>query len=188
MAKKDRKYSAEGAVENTNQEAPATQPETNAAPAKNPLFQRVPAIFLEIDGVQYHFDRRELPKKAAVVGNLVIDGVETPFQVTSNKGWTPEANVIEYIWLSLPGEPEDKPITGYITLDYLVAASTFAGKEAMRGEGTANRKNPDRIPKDADAEARRKAAAAETRLKNIAAKGEPAAAEPAAEGAEPAAQ
>ena len=128
------------------------------APAK-PLIPRNPSLYLQrtTDGVQYKFDRRELPKKAPQSGAIVIDGVHTPFQITSNKGWSKdEDHVLEYIWVTLPSG-----VTGYITGDYKQSVAEMSGQEFTVGEGKANRENPSRIGDDAK-EAARKAAAAAT--------------------------
>lgn len=166
MAKKQKYDASDAPVQETQTITAADVGTVTAdAPKGNPQFVKKPGIFLQDSetGVQYKFDRRELPKKAAIAGNILIDGVETPFQVTSNKGWTPENTVIEYIWVNLPpaneGEP---PIPGYITLDYLVPAASFAGKSFTQGEGEAERKNPERVPKSVEAEEKRKAAAKAT--------------------------
>lgn len=126
---------------------------------KAPLIPRNPSLFLENTqtGVQYKFDRRELPKKAAVAGSITIDGEDAPFQVTSNKGWSKdEDHVLEYIWVTLPSG-----VTGYITCDYKQPATELNGWNFTVGEGKANRDNPSRIGDDAK-EAARKAAAALT--------------------------
>lgn len=152
----------------TDQANPATAPTEDSAAAttevKEPLIPRNPSLYLQDEaGVQYKFDRRDLPKKALVQGEITIDGVASKFQVTSNKGWTLEDKVIEYIWVTLPQtDPEAKPTTGYITMDYLVPALSFAGKVFTTGAGEANRKNPARVPKSEEAEVARKAAAAAT--------------------------
>lgn len=147
---------------------------------KAPLIPRNPSLYLQNEqGVQYKFDRRELPKKAAVAGEILIDGESTPFQTTSNKGWAvAEEFVLEYIWVKLPSG-----VTGYITCDYTQAAASFAGQSFTVGEGVANRKNPDRKGDDAKEQARKAAAAATLAAKKAAAPAAPA--EAPAEEAQP---
>ena len=157
MAKKSKKFDAEGTT--TTTEAPTSEVAT-------PLIPRNPSLYLQnAAGVQYKFDRRDLPKKAAVMGQIKIDGNATPFQVTSNKGWTVEGKVLEYLWFTLPVKEGEEPVHGYITADYMQAATEFQDMEFTIGAGVANRKNPDRIPKSEEAEATRKAAAAATLAK-----------------------
>jgi hypothetical protein len=134
---------------------------------KAPLIPRNPSLFLQnAEGVQYKFDRRNnLPKKAPVAGELIIDGQNCPFQITSNKGWAKdESLVLEYIWVTLPNG-----VSGFITGDYTQELATFAGAEFTTGEGAANRKNPDRVGDDAKEQARKAAAAATLAAKKAAA-------------------
>lgn len=157
-------------------EATNEQPEvgiSNEAPAVNldapkaPLIPRNPSLYLQrtSDGVQYKFDRRELPKKAAVAGAIVVDGVHTPFQTTSNKGWAKdEDHVLEYVWVTLPSGA-----TGYITGDYKQAVAEMSGQEFTVGEGKSNRDNPSRLGDDAKEQARKAAAAATLAAKKAAA-------------------
>ena len=160
MGKKSKKFDTEAGTTVT----PGEDSSVPTTEVKEPLIPRNPSLYLQDEaGVQFKFDRRDLPKKALVQGEITIDGVASKFQVTSNKGWTLEDKVIEYIWITLPQtDPEAKPTTGYITMDYLVPALSFAGKAFTTGAGEANRKNPARVPKSEEAEVARKAAAAKT--------------------------
>jgi hypothetical protein len=171
MGKKDKKYATEGEPQVN---APATEVTTEP---KEPLIPRNPSLFLQhSDGRQFKFDRRELPKKALVAGQIVIDGTPTDFQVTSNKGWAKEeAYTLEYIWVKLPDGT-----AGYITMDYTVSALTFAGAQFTLGSGKANRDNPTRVGVD-EREATRKAAAAATLAKKKAEKDAAATEQQAAE-------
>jgi len=178
---KNRKYQDETPQADPQVEVAQTEVQTTEDAA--PIKPKAPSIFLRAaDGTEYHFDRRNnLPRKAAVVGNVQIDGTDASFQMTSNKGWTPPENVIEYIWLTLPGDN----VSGFITLDYLKPAMDFVGTSFTRHEGKAARANPARIPKSLEAEAARIAAAKATleakALLKAQAEAEAAAAEPAAE-------
>lgn len=167
MGKKDKKFDAP--QDQAATQAPAGDDSSAPGEAKTPLIPRNPSLYLQDEaGVQFKFDRRDLPKKALVQGEISIDGVATKFQVTSNKGWTLDDKVIDYIWVTLPSAPiaegaeAPKPVTGYITLDYLVPAASFQGKVFTTGAGEANRKNPARVPKSEESEVHRKAAAAAT--------------------------
>jgi hypothetical protein len=143
MSKKNRKIAPEGEASEVVTEASEVVTEAATQEPKAPAVPKAPTYFVQdSNGVQYKFDKRlQLPKKAAVVGNVTIDGVETPFQVTTNKGFTPEANVIAYSWFTLPNG-----LMGYITHDYLVTPEV--GMAYTLHEGVANRKNPDRIAKN----------------------------------------
>jgi hypothetical protein len=127
-----------------------TQPAVPAVPAK-------PQVYLQhSDGTQYQLVRRpNLPKRAgkAPDGDLkiMLDGVETPVWVTSSKGWSAADKVIDYIWVDTPAGDR-----GFLTLDYLVPASTFANAEFTIGQGKANRADPARVPGKPDVEENRK--------------------------------
>jgi hypothetical protein len=140
MAKKQ-KFTPDN--EQPTTDAPATEANTEA---KAPLIPRNPSLFLQsvATGTQFKFDRRALPKKAAHIEGLTIDGEAKTYQVTSNKGWadSPE-HTLEYIWTVTPSGVE-----GYITLDYAQSAADFLaaqGSDFTVGEGKANRDNPSRI-------------------------------------------
>jgi hypothetical protein len=134
MAKKSKKHEVE--------QSPEQQIEQTEA-SNAPVIPKRPTIFLrDENGVEYKFDKRlSLPKKAAVVGEIFIEGEATPFQVTSNKGFTKEDTVINYSWFTLPNGD-----MGYITHDYGVVPT--AGVSYTLHEGKPNRANPARIPKD----------------------------------------
>lgn len=120
----------------TNAEAAATEPTANPAPVARP------STYVEIDGVQYKFDKRDLPKRGDVEGTITIDGTPSALKVTSNKGWAKtEADVLEYAWFTLAdGTP------GYITGNYAEPILPLvAGKTGTKGTGKANRANPARI-------------------------------------------
>ena len=131
MAKKSKKFDSEQQVEGTTPEPVA------------PAIPKAPSFFLcDENGVEYKFDKRNhLPKKSAVAGDVYIDGLATPFQVTSNKGFTVEGKIINYSWLTLPDGK-----MGYITHDY--ETTPVAGVRYTLHEGKANRANPERVPKD----------------------------------------
>lgn len=140
MGKKAKKFE----TEDSNPVETNETKDSNPVEAKTPAVPKAPSFFLrdEGSGVEYKFDKmRQLPKKAAVMGDIWLDGVATPFQVTTNKGFTPEDKVLSYSWMSLPDGT-----VGYITHDYLVTPE--AGKHYTLNEGVANRKNPERIAKD----------------------------------------
>jgi hypothetical protein len=164
MSKKGKKFDApEGAEQQTigandvgTMPAAALAGAEGTEPAKvSPIgAPRAPTLYLQDDatGLHYKFDRRNhLPKKATVVGNLVLDGNEVPFQVTSNKGWVASADkTIDYLWFAIPGvpteeAPEPEGIKGFITLDYTVEGKSFVGVHFSLKEGT-----PDRFPMKAD--------------------------------------
>ena len=145
-------------TEGTTTEVATQQPvEGNGeAPKVSPIgAPRYPTLYLEDQesGLHYKFDRRGLPKKATVAGNIKIDGNDVPFQVTSSKGWaaSPEV-VIDYLYFAIPQRQIDlvdgvqpEPITGFITLDYAVEGKTFADRAFTLHEGT-----PNRFPMKAD--------------------------------------
>lgn len=174
MAKKQ-KFATEAEVV-TQESGVVTEAAVNADAPKAPLIPRNPSLFLKdaVTGIEYKFDRRnQLPKKAPVVGNLIIDGAPCPFQITSNKGWAiDEAHVLEYIWTTLPSG-----VSGFITGDYTQSLKEFADQEFTVGEGKANRDNPSRVGDDAKEQARKAAAAATLAAKKAAAPVEPAPAE-----------
>jgi len=136
MSKKSKKFDTENEVTTEATTAVEAQP-------KAPTIPKAPSLFLrDSSGVEFKFDRRnQLPKKAAAVGEITIDGVATPFQVTSNVGFTTEGHVIRYSWITLPNGQ-----MGYITHDYEV--TPVAGEAYTLHEGKANRANPARIAKD----------------------------------------
>jgi len=137
MAKKSKKFETEATNEATNEVATPTEP-------KAPAIPKSPSYFLrdEETTIEYKFDKRlSLPKKAAVIGQVSIDGQPSDLQVTSNKGFTKEDTVIAYSWLTLPDGS-----MGYITHDY--GFNPEAGTSYSLHEGKANRANPERVPKD----------------------------------------
>ena len=139
MAKKSKKFDAEteGTTEGTTEVSTPTEPKAPAIPKARTFFLRD-----EDSTVEYKFDKRlSLPKKAAVIGQVTIDGQPSDLQVTSNKGFTMADTVIAYSWLTLPDGS-----MGYITHDYGV--NPEAGASYSLHEGKANRDNPARVPKD----------------------------------------
>jgi hypothetical protein len=119
------------------------------------------------DGTQYQVVARpNLPKRAgkAPDGDLKIkvDGREYPAWVTSSKGWAAEDKVIDYIWVLIPQEEGSAPVSGFITLDYLVPATQFANAEFTLGFGKANRSDPPRVARDQAKEDNRKLLFAQT--------------------------
>lgn len=150
MAKKGKKFDVEGAAQEaenaalTNAVANEVKTESEQADESSKI-PRASPMFLEDSntGVQYKFDRREnrMLKKAAS-GKVKVNGEEVDFQITSNKGWSKdEEHVIEYIWLTPPGE-----CYGFITLDYKQSALEFAQSTSfVVGYGKANRDNPSRV-------------------------------------------
>lgn len=146
---------------------PADMPPDDEAPA--PVPARQSAYLQTNDGTQYQVVARpNLPKRAgkAPDGDLkiVVDGREYPAWVTSSKGWAAEDKVIDYIWVLIPQE-NAAPVSGFVTLDYLVPASTLANAEFTLGFGKANRQDPPRVAKDQAKEDSRKAQFADTMAK-----------------------
>lgn len=130
---------------------------------------RQSAYLQATDGVQYQVvSRPDLPKRAGKIpeGDLKIsvDGREYPAWVTSSKGWAADDKVLDYIWVVVP-QVEAQPVSGYITLDYLVPASTFANHSFTLGFGKANRQDPPRVPKSQETEDNRKLLFAQTMAK-----------------------
>lgn len=185
MAKKQKHVPDNGGEEQVLTQADVGSVAVVNGEAKEPLIPRNPTLFLQADdtGTQYKFDRRKsLPKamqNGKYAGKVMVDGVETVFGMTSNKGWSIDADhVIEYIWLTIPNAVEGvEPISGFITLDYMQPAADFDGKGFTVGTGKPNRDNPARVGVD-EKEATRKAAAAATLAKKKA-EAEAAAAEQA---------
>lgn len=71
-----------------------------------------------------------MPKKNPI--SILVNGVaSSDCRVTSNKGWakSPEV-VLEYIWIPIDGKGY------YVTLDYGVAAASYAGKDFVVAEGS----------------------------------------------------
>jgi hypothetical protein len=134
MAKKSKKHETEQFSE--QQTEVAAEPKKGAVVRKNPLL-----VLVDSDGNEFKFTHFALPKKAAVAGEVSIDGMPTTFQVTSNKGFTKEDTVINYSWFTLPSGH-----TGYIAHDYCVTPPTNVDYTVR--EGTTERKDPARIPKD----------------------------------------
>lgn len=132
----------------------------------SPIPAGKPSRYLECEGVQFKFTPFALPKKAPKVGKVLIDGKEVEFQTTNNKGFTKPDTVINYIWVTLPNGD-----TGYITLDYNVEAMTYVGKDFTLKDGTASRKDPARVPKDATVGEDRIKKFKETQAKKAADKG-----------------
>ncbi len=121
--------------------APTTAPEANEA-KPSPIVRKHPQLFLKNgEGKEFKFTHFHLPKRAGVVGNVTIDGVETPFQVTSNKGFTKDDTVIHYSWFTLPTGD-----TGYIAHDYNIVPPP--GATYTIHQGVTERKDPERVPKD----------------------------------------
>jgi hypothetical protein len=114
-----------------------TEPKKAAVVRKNPLF-----FLRDTEGNEFKFTHFPLPKKAAVAGDVLVNGSPTSFQVTSNKGFTKDDTVIHYSWLTLPSGH-----TGYIAHDYGVSPED--GVEYEVCEGATQRKDPVRVAKDA---------------------------------------
>jgi hypothetical protein len=137
MSKKNRANPATDLPTNA-ETAAATEPSSGS----NPVPVARPSTYVEIDGIQYKFDKRDLPKRGDVEGTITVDGTPSNLKVTSNKGWAKtEADVLEYAWFTLAdGTP------GYITGNYAEPILPLvAGKTATKGTGKANRANPARI-------------------------------------------
>jgi len=138
MSKKSKKFDA--TAEGSNEQNPATDA-TGEAKA-SPFTPKNPALYL-VDqfGNQFKFTHFPLPKKAAVKGEITVDGTPVSFQVTSNKGFTTETTVINYSWMTLPSGA-----TGYIAHDYNREPEANIGFTVH--EGKTERKDPARVPKD----------------------------------------
>lgn len=135
MAKKAKKETAVESDVPTNEGVEQT-------PAKEKLTRPTRFLHDVNTGLDYKFDvRKELPKKAQIVGTVSIDGTDTPFQVTSSKGFSPEGKTISYSWLTLPDGTK-----GFITHDYEV--TPVAGTCYTVGSGKPNRTNPERVAKN----------------------------------------
>lgn len=119
-----------------------------AAPADagkkpNPFKDAKPSRYLkDKDGKEFRITPRPLPKKAAVVGQIKIDGVVSNYQVTNNKGFSPPEYVTYYSWITLPDG-----VTGFIAHDYLVEPPK--DMEYTLHTGLSERKDPPRVPKSA---------------------------------------
>jgi hypothetical protein len=159
-----------------------------AAEAVSPVRQS--AYLQSTDGVQFQVTSRpDLPKRAGKIpdGDLKInvDGREYPAWVTSSKGWAADDKVIDYIWVVIPQAEGTPPVSGYITLDYLVPASNYAGHAFTLGFGKSPRTDPPRVPKNQETEDNRKLLFAQTMAKKKAEQPEqPEGSEAEGEGAE----
>jgi len=139
MSKKSKKFATENEAEVTTNEAVATGEAVKASP----FTPKNPALFLRADnGSEFKFTHFPLPKKAAVAGQMLVNGIPTDYQVTSNSGFTTPDTVINYAWMTLP-----EGQTGYIALDYGIAP--VAGTEFSVEAGKTERKDPARVAKDA---------------------------------------
>jgi hypothetical protein len=137
MSKKSKKFATENDAVTTNEAAQPTE-----AVKATPFAPKNPAIFLRAsDGSEFKFTHFPLPKKAAVAGQMLVNGVPTDYQVTSNKGFTKEDTVINYAWMTLP-----EGQTGYIAMDY--NTEPVAGTEFSVEAGKTERKDPARVAKD----------------------------------------
>lgn len=119
-------------------------------PKKPAIVRKNPQLFLkDSNGNEFKFTHfTTLPKRASVAGNYSIDGQDTPFQITSNKGWAiSEDKVIHYSWFKLPAGH-----IGYITHDYCVVP--VAGQSFTVHEGVTKRADPTREGKS-ETEAKR---------------------------------
>ena len=135
-------------------------------PKVSPIGQAKPRVYLEDEqGVQYQLTRFAMPKRAQKQPEgefkVEVDGVVYPVWSTSSKGWAADDKSIDYLWIQL-----DENTAGYITLDYGVPAANYNDYIFKRGEGQANRKDPERKPKDAAKEENRKVQALATFNKN----------------------
>jgi len=152
MSKKGKKFDA--TTEASTTEASTTEATSNVPAAEGDQVQTIakpkaPTLYLTNDssGLHYKLDRRNhLPKKAAVAGSILINGIHVPFQVTSNKGWAvSEDKVIDYLWLTLPEGVLGAGEKTFMTLDYTVPGASMDGATFSIEEGT-----PNRFPMKAD--------------------------------------
>jgi hypothetical protein len=135
MSKKSKKFATEVT---TNEVAATPEGGTKASP----FTPKNPSLFLRSSsGSEFKFTHFPLPKKAAVAGQMLVNGIPTDYQVTSNKGFTKEDTVINYAWMTLP-----EGQTGYIAMDY--NTEPVAGTEFSVEAGKTERKDPARVPKD----------------------------------------
>lgn len=103
-----------------------------------------------LKGTEYNLVKMpRLPKRAGSVG-LIQNGNPIVAPVTTNRGWNTDAKfILSYIWLEHGG------IAYYLTLDYAVPASDFAGEEVTVTEGKAKRSDPKRVTNKVATEAGR---------------------------------
>ena len=107
-----------------------------------------------INGVDYRMvlspmAGNRLPKRGNGTVEVVVNGSPVTAPVTNNVSWAEAGKELFYIWFEVDGKAY------YVTLDYAVPASDFAGAEIVTAEGTAARVDPVRVTKDPVKEAAR---------------------------------
>lgn len=123
---------------------------------------------LVINGAEYGLTKRPLariPSKRKTVVSLVLDGTPTEVPYTVNSGWCdkPEFSLTRLWFVRETPADGEKPASKdayFAILDYGVAAETVKDAEATIVDGTAARKDPDRVPREGMVEARRATLAA----------------------------
>ena len=94
----------------------------------------------KIGKVEFNLVARPLDKAKKGKGSfeLVVNGTPTTAVWTSNAGWS-KGRTLDYIWFNFDGKRY------FLTLDYNVAAKDYAGSKVTVSEGTADRKDPERV-------------------------------------------